>query len=196
LFSEMPWIPMYLAADDAAPLSAMLNADQEIAFIVADGPKRWKAIVGLSTLPVGRIGIWHVPSGPLPLLAPGRKDDGQVRNPFSGWNELRTGADPTTPYFGPGHPGVIWLNLRLHPKERNSACGMSSFEWIGNHYRPIGNPATKATELWWSSMRRRIQRIAEKVPRQTLSSTSRPEIFAFPAALLLLKAGKLFDANP
>ena len=192
----MPWIPMYLAADDVALLSAMMNVDEEIAFIVPDGPKRWKAVVGLSTLPVGRIGIWHVPSGPLPLLAPDKKDDGQVHNPFSGWNELRSYADPTTPYFGAGHPGVIWLNLRLHPRDRNSSCGLSSFEWIGNYYRIIGNPAKKATELWWSSMRRRIQRIAaEKVPRQSLSSSFRPEIFAFPAALQLLKAGKLFDLN-
>jgi hypothetical protein len=129
-------------------------------------------------------------------LAPERKDDGQVHNPFSGWNELRTGADPTTPYFEAGHPDVIWLNLRLHPKERNSACGMSSFEWIGNHYGITGNPAMKTTELWWSSLRRRIQSIAKKVPRQTLSSPNRREIFALPAALVLLGAGARFDANP
>jgi hypothetical protein len=193
----MPWIPMYLAVDDVAPLSAMLNADEEIAFIVTDGPKRWKAILGLATLPMGPMGMWHIPSGPLPLLAPEEKDDGWVHDPLSGWNELRTRADPTTPYFGPGHPGVIWLDLCVFPKEQNSACGMSSIEWIGNHYRLIGNPAMKTTELWWRSLRRRIQRIAKKVPRQTLSSSwSRPEIFAFPAALVLLEAGKQFDANP
>jgi hypothetical protein len=192
----MPWIPMYLAADDVALLSAMLNADEEIAILVTDGPRRWKAVLGLSTLSMGRIGMWHIPSGPLPLLAPDKKDALQVHDPLSGWNEMRTGADPTTPYFGAGHPGVIWLNLRPHPKERNSACGMSSFEWIGNHYSLIGNPATKATELWWRSLRRRIRRIAKKVPRQHLSSPSRSEIFAFPAALILLEAGKSFDANP
>jgi len=86
---------MYLAVDDVAPLSAMLNADEEIAFIVTDGPKRWKAILGLATLPMGRMGMWHIPSGPLPLLAREEKDDGWVHDPFSGWNELRT--DPTTP---------------------------------------------------------------------------------------------------
>jgi hypothetical protein len=192
----MPWIPMYLAVDDVVPLSAILNGDEKIAFIVTDGPKRWKAVVDLSTLPAGRIGMWHIPSGPLPLLALERKDDGQVHNPFSGWDELRTGADPTTPYFGAGHPGVIWLNLRLRPKERDSVCGMSPFEWIGNYYGIIGNPAMKATELWWGSLRRRIQRIAKKVPRQTLSSPFRREIFAFPAALVLLEAGARFDANP
>jgi hypothetical protein len=187
---------MYLAADYVALLSAMLNADEEIAILVTDGPRRWKAVLGLSTLSMGRIGMWHIPSGPLPLLAPDKKDALQVHDPLSGWNEMRTGADPTTPYFGAGHPGVIWLNLRPHPKERNSACGMSSFEWIGNHYSLIGNPATKATELWWRSLRRRIRRIAKKVPRQHLSSPSRSEIFAFPAALILLEAGKSFDANP
>jgi hypothetical protein len=188
---------MYLAVDDIPPLSAMLNADEEIAFIVTDGPNRWKAILGLATLPMGPMGMWHIPSGPLPLLAPEEKDDGWVHDPFSGWNELRTGSDPTTPYFGPGHPGVISLDLCPFPKEQNSACGMSSIGWIGNHYRLIGNPAMKTTELWWRSLRRRIQRIAKKVPRQTLfNSWSRPEIFAFPAALALLEAGKQFDANP
>jgi hypothetical protein len=187
---------MYLTGDDVALLSAMLNADEEIAFVKTDGPNRWKAILCLSTLSAGRTGMWHIPSGPLPLLAPDKKDAGLVHDPFSGWNELRTGADPTTPYFGAGHPGVIWLNLRLHPNERDSACGMSSFEWIGNRYSLIGNPATEKTKLWWASLRRRIQRIAKKAPRQTLSTPSRPEIFAFPAARILLEGGKRFDLNP
>jgi len=73
---------------------------------------------------------------------------------------------------------------------------MSSFEWIGNHYSLIGSPATKATELWWKSLRRRIQRIAKKVPRQSLSSRSPPEILAYPAALAALEEGQRFDANP
>ena len=128
----MPWIPMYLAADDVVGVLEMLNADEEVAFLVKDGPNRWKAILSVPTLPPGRIAIWHIPSGPLPLLAADKQQhDGQVQDAFSGWNELLIGADPTTPYFGAGHPGVIWLNLHVSPSERNSVGGMSSFEWIG-----------------------------------------------------------------
>jgi hypothetical protein len=191
----MPWIPMYLAADDAAGVLEMLNADDEAAFLVKDSPNRWKAILSVPTLADGRIGIWHIPSGPLPLLAADKQQgDGQVHGPFSGWSELRVGADPTTPYFGAGHPGVIWLNLHVSPSERHSVGGMSSFEWIGNHYRIIGSPAAKTTELWWKSLRRRIQKVANTVPRQSLSGQS-PEIFAYPAALALLEKGQSFDAN-
>jgi hypothetical protein len=189
----MPWIPMYLATGDVTIVSAMLNADEAVAFLVADGPKRWKAVSSLPTLPLGRTGMWHILSGPLPLLTVDGQGDEQVRDPFSGWNELHAGTDPTTPYFGAGHPGVIWLNLCLSAKERNSAGGMSSFEWIGNRYSRIGNPATMATELWWKSLRRRIQKIAKKVPRQ---SSFPPEIFAYPAALALLQEGQQFDGNP
>ena len=193
----MPWIPMYLADSDADRVLAMLNADEEVAFLVADGPKRWKAIASLPTPPTdSRIGMWHIPSGPLPLLAADKQRNGQIHDPFSGWNELRTGADPTTPYFGAGHPGIIWLNACLSPKERNSAGGMSSFEWIGNRYSLVGNPAKKTTELWWKFLRRRIQKISKKVPRGGLSSALPPEIFAYPAALALLEEGQQFDANP
>ncbi len=187
---------MYLVADDAAQLSAMLNADEEVAYLVPDGPKRWKAVLNLPRPPMGRTGIWHIPSGPLPLLASDKKGVGQVDDPFSGWIELRTGADPTTPYFGAGHPGVIWFNVCLSPKERDSSGGMSSFEWIGNRYSLIGNPAKATTELWWKSLRRRIQKAARKVPRQSLSSSFPSEIFAYPAALALLEEGQRFDNNP
>src|SRR5258708_38813794 len=133
----MPWIPMYLAADDIARLTTMLNADGEIAFLAADGPKRWKAVAGLSCPADGRIGVWHIPSGPLPLLLPNKNEHDQIHDPFAGWEELRTGADPTTPYFGPGHPGVVWLDVRLSAKEQGSTGGLSSFGWIGRHYSSI-----------------------------------------------------------
>jgi len=58
---------MYLAGTDVSSVLAVLNADEEIAFLVADGPKRWKAIINLPTPPGdGRIGMWHIPSGPRP----------------------------------------------------------------------------------------------------------------------------------
>jgi hypothetical protein len=191
----MPWIPMYLAPADATNLLTMLDADEQIAFLLGDGPTRWRAYRCLPSPITGRIAMWHIPSGPLPLLgAEMRGTTRQVPDPFSGWMERRTGADPTTPYFGAGHPGIIWLNLRLSPKEQGSSGGLSSFEWIGNHYAAIGNPASAVTQAWWKSLRQRIQKSTRRVARQRFSTTA--EIFAYPEALKLLENGLSFDNNP
>ena len=40
----MPWLPMYIDKLDLEMLINWLNEDINIAFIVADGSKRWKAV--------------------------------------------------------------------------------------------------------------------------------------------------------
>jgi hypothetical protein len=193
----MPWLPLYLTETDASVLFELLAQDPEIAFLVPDGPRRWRAVKAIATKGIERVGLWHVPSGPLPLLPATNGDPiHRVQDPWLGWMEERTGANPNTPYFGAGHPGIVWLNLRTSGKDRGSYCGFSSFEWIGNHYKVIGNAAATSTEVWWKSLRRRVVKLSKKVPRQQLSSSSRPEIFAFPCAYDLLEAGGVADANP
>lgn len=193
----MPWLPMYIAEQDAALVMEALSGDRDIAFLIPDGLKRWRAVESLAPKGSGRVGLWHVPSGPLPLLpaAPGAPV-GYVPDPWAGWEEQRTGADPTTPYFGAGHPGVVWLNLHLEGRDRDSCCGFSSFEWIGTHYRLIGNGALESTEAWWKALRRRIAKLSHKVPRQRLASAFPPDVFALPHAYALLVAGSVADANP
>jgi hypothetical protein len=90
----------------------------------------------------------------------------------------------------------IYSELHPTPKARTAAGGMSSFEWIGNHYRQSEIRQGRITERWWKSLRRRIQKATTKVPRQSLSTPFASEIFAYPAALALLQAGRLFDNNP
>ncbi|MFZ2163007.1 MAG: hypothetical protein WAW02_12380 [Sideroxyarcus sp.] len=193
----MPWLPMYLTGIDAPTLIDLLSDDSEIAFLVTDGKKRWRAVDRLDTTNISRIGLWHIPSGSLPLLAERHGEpDSEIVNPWLGWEERRTGANPTTPYFGAGHPGVIWLNLQLQGKSNNSCCGLSSFEWIGNHYKIIGKAATTETERWWKALRRNVSKITHKVPRHSLDSSSAPEILAFPNAYSLLLAGGIADQNP
>jgi hypothetical protein len=193
----MPWLPMYVAQDDSAILAEELSRDSEIAFLVSDGLKRWRAVKSLDLVGSIRIGLWHIPSGPLPLLPSISSEPiTQVHDPWAGWAEKRSGADPTTPYFGAGHPGIVWLNLRLVGRDQNSCCGFSSFEWIGNHYKAIGNGACESTAIWWKSLRRRIAKLSHKVPRQRLSSTLPPEVFALPNAYSSLVAGDVADANP
>jgi hypothetical protein len=63
----------------------------------------------------------------LPLLREKGRPDGVIEDPSVGWSEERTGADPTTPYFGAGHVGIFWLNVRTigrkKEKQKGSGCG-------------------------------------------------------------------------
>jgi len=192
----MAWLPLYIDHDDAMQLLGLLNADSEIAFIVADGPKKWVARQKLPVIPGRRVCLWHVPSGHLPLLT----SDGAARtvsDPWTGWTELRTGADPTTPYFGAGHPGIIWWNIRLESRSSSSGIGLSSFEWIGNHYRIIGSGAEPSTEAWWAGLRKSVRKQkAKRVPRSGPIDGPRPEVWALPSALTKITSGVARDSNP
>ena len=124
----MPWFPIYADEDDFQSILTWLNEEQDIAFIVSNGSKKWIAKKSIDRLEQGRNCLWHIPSGPLPLLqANPNKPDQAVKNPWKGWKEKRTGANPTTPYFGAGHPGVIWLNVQPVGREADNSIGISSF---------------------------------------------------------------------
>jgi hypothetical protein len=185
----MAWLPIYAADNDWDLLLGLLNADSEIAFVSSDGAGRWRAINTIARLSVGRYCLWHVPSGPLPLLRPGGQPSGLVEDPFAGWREERQGADKEQPYFGPGHPGVFWLNVRPDTFGKYSGVrtiGLSSFEWIGNWYRSLGSSPELSTERWWRRLGAWARRHATKVPRGGLSQHDPPEIWALPCAYDLL----------
>jgi hypothetical protein len=200
----MPWLPMYLHAIDVKIVLDRLDGDKELAWIIPRGPGRWIAVPKhprLAGYEYGRYALWHVPSGPLPLIASqgqARTSEAWIDDPWKGWNELRPGADPQVPYFGAGHSGVYWLNLRVaaSPVEGLARIGMSSFEWIGNHYRIIGRPAEKATELHWKRLRSWAGRNAERIPRSGPVDGPGAEIYAFPTALRAIRAGATRSPNP
>jgi hypothetical protein len=186
---------MYLVHEDLPTLIELVGED--IAFIVADGERRWRATLDRSRPLRLRTALWHVPSGPLPLLRSSPDlPVGKVADPWAGWTEERTGADATTPYFGTGHPGVFWLNLRIPGSRPGSVCGLSSFEWIGNRYSIIGSPAPLVTAKRWEKLRRQIKKNAHKVPRGGRSEATPAEIWAFPGAYALLGEAGRADANP
>jgi len=189
----MPWLPMYATTEDFEEIRHFLNSEDAVAYLVSYGPKQWVAVNEIESWPSSRVALWHIPSGPLPLLAdePGGEAK-EIADPWSAWTERRTGADPTTPYFGPGHPGVIWLNIR----KGSSNIGLSSFEWIGNHYRIIGAPAKPETEKWWRRLGRRMRRNAIRIPRRGPVDGSKAEIWAHPAALAAIREGVERDPNP
>src|SRR3990172_11497294 len=193
----MPWIAMYLTTEDVDTLVLMLSKDKEVAFLVPTGPYQWRATLELMPPYPERVAVWHIRSGPLPLVG-GEVDhaDQPVPDPWAGWTERHTGHDPSTPYFGVGRPNVLWLNLRPKSPEDQHAFGLSSLEWIGNRYRAIGLTAKPETVRWWRLLRRRLTRIAKRVPRGTLSAALPPEVFAFPNAYRYLEVGCSGDPNP
>jgi hypothetical protein len=193
----MPWLPIYATESDAINVIDLLSNDPEIAFLIPEGKGRWRAVKTITYAAQRRLSLWHVPSGPLPLLqADHMQPDTLILDPWSGWEELRAGVNPNQPYFGAGPVGVVWLNMHTIGKDKDSSLGLSGFEWIGNHYRLIGNGAHPSAELWWKSLRKRIAKLSHKVARRGLSGTLRPEIYALPDAYSLLQRGHIADMNP
>lgn len=193
----MPWLPLYLFDDDPDVLLTLLNNDPEAAFIVSDGIGRWKAVETQPALCGKRHAIWHVPSGPLPLLAAIHSDpDGEISDPWQGWTEKRAGADPSTPYFGAGHPGIFWLNLKNQSQANEQTIGLSSFEWIGHRYAKIGQVIEPSTDKWWKRLTATVKRSGRKVPRGGPDGSYAPEIYAMPGAVRAFAEGKKADDNP
>lgn len=188
----MPWLPIYADEIDCKEVLSFLNQSDEIAFIVSAGYGKWIAIKNIETLKPGKNCLWHVPSGSLPLFRGAREPSAIVENPFDGWTEVKAGADSSRPYFGPGHPGIIWLNVRgteLNALSGLTTIGLSSFEWIGNHYKSIGSEAKPETEKFWKSLGRWVKKNSVKVPRGGFQQNSPPEIWALNSAALQLKNG-------
>jgi len=199
----MPWLPLYADRQDVEQILDFLNTDSEAAFIISQGPGRWKAVEQLRTFNDGRYCIWCHSGGPLPLVrAKGR--DGIIQNPWAGWTqgnpwagsaEEVTEADLSLPYFGPGHPAIIWFNISTQGTEKDG-IGLSSFEWIGNHYRILGSAAPPAVEKWWQHLRRTVKKSAKRIPRSGDPSGPHAEIWALPSAYAKILAGAPRDDNP
>lgn len=206
----MAWIPMYILDKDLDFLNDWLNQEEEIAFLITNGHKKWIAkeehdiIADIGTQKFAEYNMWHIPSGQLPLLDPNKggeklkfgkddwNEDGKVDNPWLGWTENRTGANSRVPYFGAGHPGIIHLEVKL---PYDTEIRMSNFGWIGNHYKIIGNGANELTEKFWNKLRRMIKKVATQIPRSNYPS-GKKEIYAFPTAYEEIKNGRPCSLNP
>jgi len=190
----MPWLPFYAASDDLPLVNAALFTEGDIAPLLPAGGDRWTAAADHVLAADGRYPLWHVPSGPLPLMPAGLGDEaGVIENPFAGWTQLR--ITDGEPYFG-NHAGLFWLNLRIAPRDAGAGIGLSSVEWIGNHFWALGREAPPATKKRWDKLRRHFARLGPKVPRGGTASGRGPEIFALPAALAALEANAAADVVP
>lgn len=188
----MPSLPIYADESDCSAVVDHLNQSEEIAFIVSVGAGKWAAVPRIERLKPGRYCLWHVPSGPLPLFRGANEPPGLIENPFSGWVEVKAGADTSQPYFGAGHPGIIWLNVRgtdVNHLSGLATIGLTSFEWIGNHYKSIGSSAHPDTEKFWKSLGRWVKKNSVKVPRGGLNQSTPAEIWALEGAASQLESG-------
>ncbi|SFI08142.1 hypothetical protein SAMN04515618_109168 [Collimonas sp. OK307] len=194
----MPWLPIYCNECDQLEVLSYLNKNEEIAFIVSAGAGRWVAVKRIEVLEPSRYCLWHIPGGSLPLFRGAKEASGEISNPFDGWVEVKSGADTSLPYFG-AHPGVIWLNIRNMQTDKLSemrTIGLSSFEWIGNHYRVIGIGATMQTEKFWKILRQWVKKQTSQVPRGGPRQPTPPEIWAFRGAFNMFENGAQGENNP
>jgi hypothetical protein len=179
-----PPFPISFVADedDFRSILGYLSDHPDVAFIVRAEPGRWRAVKRIDRIDVERIAIWHVASGPLPLVPAMYAEPARlIHDPWRGWTEQRPGFDASCPYFGPGHPGIIWLRYNPHGPGTRHGVGISQFEWIGNYFSLIGNPASPATEQFWKDLRRWLV-------RQTMRRASPSDSRAFPSAMAKMRA--------
>ena len=178
----MPEISFVADEDDFKIVVNYLSDRPDLAFIVGEGPGHWRAVPTLDSIEVDRIALWHVPSGPLPLPQKARNNTGEtIPDPWRGWSEIVAGADKGYPYFGSGHPGIIWLHHFPSEPGTSHGVGISWFGWIGNYWWQLGRRATPATNLLWSELRAWIR-------RQTKPRASAGDSRAFPSAMAKIRA--------
>lgn len=188
-------VAMYLAAADVDQLVARIDEDDDLAWIVdVDGvPGGWVAKSRVDEIRQNTV-LWHVPSGPLPLMFAEEYGGRQwINEPWLGWTEHRAGGNAGEPYFG-GHPGVYCLCLTTgSPLLRDaSEIGLSSLGWIANRYKSLGREADPGTAKHWQSLRRWIVKTGKPVAVDRAGS----EVYAFPAAAAAIESGAPHEAVP
>jgi hypothetical protein len=169
----------------------MVAEDGDLALLAPVEGNFWRATLDVTLGQDGRFPLWHVPSGPLPLMPDGVGDAvGVIEDPFAGWRHLRFGDG--LPFFG-SPPGLLWLNLRVGARQSGNTLGLSSLEWIGNYFAALGDVAPEVTKKRWSRLRSRFSKLGPRVPRGAIDRDRKPEVFALPDALAMLREGAKAD---
>ena len=116
----------------------------------------------------------------------------QVRDPWKGWTELRSGANRRIPWLGPGHVGAIHLEVREYERDE---IPLSGFGWIGNHYRIIGSGAPDVTMKFWKRLRGMAKKVGSPIPRGNRQGFAK-DAYAFPQAFKEISCGRPCSLNP
>lgn len=215
---KMPFLSFFADKQDAGILLNWLNADDEIAFIVQDKTQvgresNWKAVNNIEQFTAQKYSLWHIPTGSLPLY-PDPEGNQTMPNPWEGWIELHPGADPTIPYFGPGHPAEIRLELWLRHQpytdvERATLKALdywyigdtdlfrvSDFQWIGDRY----GAAPSQTWQWWQRLTAWMSQNAIRIGNfedrdEDTKELEECNFWALPSAFSKLKTGMDYYAR-
>jgi hypothetical protein len=197
--------------DDARLLLNHLNADTNIAFIIHDGPRwnetkrpatgegfteiscghpdhhqRWRAVRPVDRFEATDCGehtLWHVPSGPLPMLKAGRNEpNATVPDPWAGWVEEHPNQHDDKPAFGEGLGPKVVIDLRLMTCHQDCPFTASEIQWQF--------PSPEARQ-WWIRFEAWVAQNAVK-----LEDPLGGDVFwAFPSALRRLKGGLHYEAR-
>ena len=186
-------LPLYMLEEDVPLLHEQLNADPEIAFILRDGPERWRAVWQVDDLR-GKTMLWHVPGGPLPLRHY-QGEDTLIEEPFGGWREERPGLDDSVPNFGADCQVNILMRIWVPgwnglPRD---LVDISTFSWPA---LKVTRSPPEPTRRWWKRWRAFIGRHARRVTRWGPLEGPDADIWAMPAALRALQSGMQRADNP
>lgn len=197
----MPWLPLYLLDSDINLFNDFLNKDEEVFFIDQVDRFKWKLVKELDIKKEGyynKYRLWHLPSGPIPLINEGDLMNGKalpdrnalkdVLNPFEPWIGHPCGDLPGLPFFGDDEIKVFTLTIN-NPITENFEIPISAVEWLGNRYRQIGYGAELVTEKWWKKLRSFTKKNGVLIPRCN-NPEMRKEIYAFPEAWKEIKGGR------
>jgi hypothetical protein len=187
------WLPLYMVEEDVPLLHTRLNEDPEIAFIQREGPDHWRATLQVGDIR-GKMKLWHINGGPLPLLRP-QGDDTFIADPFAGWREENPGLDNSVPYFGPYSTSSILLRVWVPGwgGVHKDFIDISSFSWPT--LRVTRSPP-EATRQWWNQLRKWVSKSARKITRRGPLDGPRADIWAMPAALRAIENGMERADNP
>jgi hypothetical protein len=132
----MSCIQLYAVEEDIKKIFDWFSQEEEIAFVVPNGKKRWKASGNHAFQGDGHYILWHVPSGPLPFVRANNRDvEDYVSDPWQGWKEEVEGGYEDIPNFGPTSVGTLELDANIVLRRQ----GSSVFETDGSILEQMGN---------------------------------------------------------
>jgi hypothetical protein len=154
----MPQLSLSLDRAAADGLCAFISDEPELAFILPDGPSKWRAVNRVQSLADGTYVIWHEAGGSLVLTHDETgSEEVEVNNPWAGWTESSASPVREFPGISSVCPWLFRLTLRTQGVVPGRT-GVSELYWLGNRYRPIGGGAPASTQRCWNRLRRWFDR--------------------------------------
>lgn len=197
----MAEIILYLTKNDADSIVEWINDESDIAWIVKESQEgnlyRWKAVHSIEAIQAREYCLWKIGSGTLRIPSGNHKtEDTVVLNPFKGWEQTLKESAAETPWFGAAAPETYTFTFRELGRESEGSIGRSGFNWIGNYFSVIGNPAPDECKKWWDRLKRYIKKNATGIPWPGDLGSGKTGAYAFPEAYNQLKKGRTKDVNP